>query len=120
MTEVSRNESRQAWLATAISALYYLWVGYVAYQQLPTFIGMQAGLGITWPGPLQFLAEHSWVCLAGAGALGAFLVAKEALMADKRRSIILTCLIAVVALIAVDMTKWLFVWPLLSLVEKLQ
>ena len=110
-----------AWLATLVSVFYYLWVGYVGYSRLPLVLKMQEGLGMQeGVSPFDaFLAGHSWVFLAGALALSLALVVKEAVMADKRRSIVITCLVAVLCLVLVDVSRVLIMRPFATLIEKL-
>lgn len=110
-----------AWIATLVSVFYYLWVGVVGYSRLPLLIKMQEGLGMKEgvSGFYGLLASHSWVFLASAVGLSGLLIAKEALMVDKRRSIVVTCLIAVLCLVVVDVTKLLLARPFVLLIEKL-
>lgn len=116
-----RHEAAMAWIATLVSVLYYLWVGYVSYSRLPLVLKMQEGLGMKEGvnGFDAFLASHSWVLLCGAVALCILLVVKEAVMADKRRSIVITCLVAVLCLVLVDLSRLLLMRPFATLIERL-
>jgi hypothetical protein len=116
-----RHEAAMAWSATLVSVFYYLWVGYVAYSRLPLVLKMQEGLGMK-EGVSSFdafLASHSWVLLCGATALCTLLILKEAVMADKRRSVVITCLVAVVCLVLVDLSRLLLMRPFATLIERL-
>jgi hypothetical protein len=110
-----------AWVATLTSVFYYLWVGYVGYSRLPLVLKMQEGLGMHEGvgGVDAFLASHSWVLLGGAVLLSILLIAKEAVMKDKRRSIVITCLVAVFCLVLVDVSRLLLMRPFATLIEKL-
>ena len=114
-------EAAMAWMATLVSVFYYLWVGYVGYSRLPLVLRMQEGLGMKEgvSGFDAFLASHSWVLFAGALALSLLLVVKEAVMTDKRRSIVITCLVAVLCLVLVDMSRLLLMRPFATLIESL-
>jgi hypothetical protein len=116
-----RREAAMAWTATLVSVFYYLWVGYVSYSRLPLVLKMQEGLGMK-EGVNSFdafLAGHSWVLLCGAVALCILLIVKEAVMADKRRSIVITCLVAVLCLVLLDVSRLLLMRPFASLIEQL-
>jgi len=115
------REARLAWIATLLSCGYYLWVGVVAYLRLPILLEMQAGLGMEGrvSTPYKFLATHPWVLVLAAVVLVGALIAKEVRMRDKRWSIMVTCLVAVVCLIFIDLTKSLMVRPFFILMSGL-
>jgi hypothetical protein len=116
-----RQEAWMAWVATLVLVLYSLWVGAVGYSKLPLLFQMQEGLGIKEGVSAfdTFLASHSWLLLVSSVGLSALLIAKEALMEDKRRSIVITCLVAVIGLVMVDATRLLLMRPFAVLIEKL-
>jgi hypothetical protein len=116
-----RGEAAMAWIATLASVAYYLWVGAVSYKQLPEIAVMYEGLGVQGGAvrPYLFLGRHPWIMIATAIIIGAALIAKEILVRDKRRSIVITCLVAVLLLILIDVYKALLIRPLSLTIDKL-
>ena len=111
------SEVRLAWSATVVLALYSCWVGFVGFQQLPTLVGLHAGLGIEEPLPvvLAFFSRNPWFFLLMFVAIASALVFKEMIVLDKRRSIMITCLVAVFLMIVVDVSRIMITEPILEL-----
>lgn len=119
--KIIASDSRLAWSATVLLALYSCWVGFVGFRRLPTIVSLHAGMGLEGPLPaaIGFFGNHPWVFLLMYLAFASGLVYKETVMKDKRRSITLTCLLAVVLLIVVDASRILLIDPIYTLFEQL-
>jgi hypothetical protein len=113
------SEARLAWAATILLSLHSCWVGFVGYRRLPELLSLHEGLGIQEPLPAiqAFFCSHPAVFFGMYLAIAAALVAKEVLMADKRRSTMITCLLAVFLLIVADVTRVMIVDPLFRLIS---
>ncbi len=117
----SVSEVRLAWLATILLALYSCWIGFVGFRHLPTLVGLHGGLGIEEPLPVvaAFFSSNPWVFLLMSFGIASVLVLKEMHMVDKRRSIMITCLVAILLMIVIDVSRVVITEPILDLVGQL-
>lgn len=120
-TRPPASETRLAWSATILLALYSCWIGYVGVNHLPTLVGLHSGLGIEDPLPvvLTFFSRNPWFFLLIWIGIAAALIVKERIVLDKRRSIMITCLTAVFLLIVVDVSRILIIEPIFELFGQL-
>ena len=121
VTNPIASDSRLAWSATVLLALYSCWVGFVGFRRLPTIVSLHAGMGLEGPLPsaIGFFGTHPWLFFLMYLVFASGLVYKETVMKDKRRSITLTCLLAVVLLIVVDASRILLIEPIYALFAQL-
>ena len=115
------SEARLAWAATILLALYSCWVGLVGFRNLPTLVDLHGGLGIEEPLPvvLAFFSRNPWFSLLMSLGIASGLVLKEMRMVDKRRSIMITCLVAIFLMILIDVTRVAITEPILDLMRQL-
>lgn len=114
-------EARLAWSATILFALYSSWIGFVGFRHLPTLVGLHDGLGIEEPLPvvLAFFSRNPWFFLLMSIGIASGMVLKETRMADKRRSIMITCLVAIFLMVVIDVSRVAITEPILDLMRHL-
>lgn len=117
----ARSEARLAWTATVLLALHSCWVGFIGFRYLPNVASLHDGLGIEEPLPAvqDFFSTNPSFFLGLYIAIAAALVLKEFLMADKRRSILITCLAAVFLLVVLDVSRLWIMEPVFRLIGQL-
>jgi hypothetical protein len=116
-----RRERVLVWLANGFSCLYFAWSYVSLIRYTKVFTTLFGSLGVELPASTRFvIASHFWLypCLFVGG--GALLIAKEFMISDKRLSLLITLLVALLALLAVDWIKNVFTLPLLDLAQKLR
>ena len=115
-----RSELLLAWAADVLSVLYFGW-NYLSLSRHTTAFGaIILNLGAEIPPPTAFvLAHHAWLYPALFGGAVVLVVAKEAWVRDKRVSVALTFLIALLVLWISDYLKSVFFLPLLDVMGKL-
>ncbi len=117
----SQRERVLAWFASGISCLYFAWSYIALLRYTKVFMNLFGNLGVELPASTRFvIASHFWlypVLFVGAAAV---LIVKEFVIANKQLSLIVTLLVALLALLAVDWIKNVFTLPLLDLVQKLR
>jgi hypothetical protein len=117
---IARLERWAAWIATGLSCLYYLWAYTVLTRHAAAFKAAFAGLGSDLPAPAQMLVDNqSWLYPALFGVAAFLVVAKEASLSNKRLSLVITLVVALVVIFIVDAIKTTLFLPLLDMFEKL-
>jgi hypothetical protein len=116
----TRSEVLLAWAADILAVLYFAW----SYQGLSrhtlAFGAIIANLGADVPGPTAFVMTHyAWLYPAVFGGAAVLVVAKELKIDDKRLSVVMTFLIALVVLWISDYLKSVFLLPLLEMLRGL-
>lgn len=113
-------ETLVAWLATCLSCAYYLWAYAVLSRHSSAFKSAFAGMGAEIPAPTRFIVENqAWLYPAIFGAAAVLLLAKELALHNKRLSLAITLLVALITLFVVDSIKTVLFFPVLNLFEKL-
>jgi hypothetical protein len=116
----TRSEVLLAWAADVLAVLYFGW-SYVGLSRHTTALGaIIQNLGAEVPGPTAFvMAHHGWLYPAVFGGATALLVAKEIRIRDKRLSVSVTFLTALVVLWMSDYFKSVLFLPLLDVIRAL-
>ncbi len=116
-----RRERVLAWFASGFLCLYFAWSYVELLRYTKVFMSLFANLGVELPAPTRFIiAAHSLLyplLFVGAGVL---VIAKEFFIPDKRLSLILSLVVALLILLTVDSIKSVFILPLLDLAQKLR
>jgi hypothetical protein len=116
-----RREKMLAWFASGLSCLYFAWSYVSLARYTKVFVNYFGYLGVEPPALTRFvIASHFWLYPALFFGAGAFVIAKEFIIHDKRISLLMTLVVALVAILAVDWIKNVFTLPLLDLVQKLR
>jgi hypothetical protein len=116
-----RREGVLAWFASGLLCIYFAWSYAALLRYTRVFMTLFGSLGVELPAPTRFLiATHFFLyplLFVGAGVL---VIAKEFLVPDKRLSLIISLVVALLTLLAVDSIKSVFILPLLELAQKLR
>jgi hypothetical protein len=116
-----RQDKILAWFGSGLSCLYFAWSYLSLSYYTKAFTSMFTNLRVELPGPTHFvIASHGWLyplLFIGAAVL---VIAKELIISDKRFSLLITLVVALLALLAVDWVKNVFTLPLLDLAQKLR
>src|SRR5262245_35328001 len=115
----SSQETGVAWAATVVASGYCLWLGHSFLVQLPAFRSVFTQLAAEVSPATSFVLNNRWLYALLYGSGIAFLVAKEVRMRDKRLSVMVTCLVALVAHVVGQISISLLYGPLMDLVQKL-
>jgi len=114
----SRAEAVLAWVATLGSCAYLYWAYTVLARHTAAFGGAIAAAGGDLPDSARFVLDHhGWLYPLMFGSTAVLLVVKELTLANKRLTLALTLVIALVTLFVVDSVKALLFLPLLKLLE---
>ena len=114
------RETALAWSATGLALLYFAWRGVMLFRATSAFGAMFEGLGADLPAATRFAVDHRAAVLALVCGLPALVVlVKEPLIRDKRTSTMVTMLVVIAALIAVDVLVTVYYLPLFDLIGKL-
>jgi type II secretory pathway component PulF len=115
-----RRERRVAWIATTVASLYCCWMGLQLWRATATFEAMFEGLGAELPLATRIVVEHGpWLYPAYIIGFVAILVWKELILADKRLSTMVTCLVLIVAQFVGHWFTVAYYLPLFDLIKKL-
>jgi len=116
----TRAETVLAWVATLGSCGYLYWA-YTVLQRHTVALGSAidaAGGDLTSPARVV-LDHHAWLYPLIFGSTAILLVTKELTLANKRLTLALTFVIALVTLFVVDSVRALLFVPLLKLLESI-
>src|SRR5512146_536546 len=115
-TSASR-ELAFAWVATAITCLYCVWLGFTLWRHASAFGAIFRALGYQPSSSTRFVVEHVWIYPALFGILALCAVAKEWIVHDKRISVMLSFLIMMLGHWAADAATVLYQQPLLGMLR---
>jgi len=103
-----------------VACLYCAWVFGTQWFNIGSFAGVYASLGTELPAATRVVTTHgAWLFPSLIVAFVASIVGKERFVDDKRSSVMLTCLIALVAQLVGHATMVAHYLPLLDLMRKL-
>jgi hypothetical protein len=116
----TRSELLLAWAADILAMLYFAWSYLGLSRHTRAFGAIIENLGADVPWPTAFvMAHYAWLYPAVFGGAVVLVVAKEIRIRDKRLSVLVTFLTALVVLWISDYLKSVFFLPLLDVVGKL-
>src|SRR5687767_11255598 len=110
------KETVVAWIGTVLAAAYFAWLGVMLLHGSSRLTALFRGAGFELPILTRFFIDHRvWLlpCIVGIPALA--LVLKEALMRDKRLSLMITMLAVIGVRFAVDLIVTIYYLPLFDM-----
>lgn len=115
-----RRESVLAWTGTIVAVLYFAWRGATIFRVTRVLEGMFEGLGAQLPAATRLaVAQRPAILAVVFGLPIVVVIGKEFLVRDKRTSMMITMLIVILVLFAVDVLVTVYYMPLFDLIGKL-
>jgi type II secretory pathway component PulF len=114
------REEALAWAATALALLFFAWRSIMLFRATGAFRSMFEGLGAQLPAVTRLAVDYREVVIAiVCGVPALVVIGKELVVRDKRTSVMITMLVVIAFLIAVDMLVTAYYLPLFDLMGKL-
>jgi hypothetical protein len=117
------TESRErfvAWAGTLAAVLYFAWLGATLARAAKDFGVIFQGLGADTPPVTSFVVtHHAWLVPVMFGVPALVTLGKEAVISDKRVSMMITMLIVILVRWCADAMITAYYLPLFDLIRKL-
>jgi len=116
----SRRDMVLAWLTTVVFCLYCVYTFVSLYLNTKNLVHLYSQMGIEMPFSTTFVVA-SWpgLYLAILGGSGIFVAIKEFFVEDKKRSLIISLIVAIFVVLIVDWTNMALFLPFTRVIEKL-
>jgi hypothetical protein len=115
-----RREAVLAWFATGFTCLYFAWSYYRLLKATESFAKLFVDLGVELPASTRFvIGSHSFLYLFLFVGAGALVIAKEMFVHNKRYSLLITLVVAVLVSSANILIGNILKLPFQDLVRKL-
>ena len=111
-------ETLLAWVATALSCAYLYWAYTVLARNSAALKNVLDSTGGELSSPATLLLKHYvWLYPAIFGSTALLLIAKELTLKNKRLTLAVTLLVALITLFVVDSLRMLLFSPLLDMLK---